>query len=108
MDNQDVFETLKTLQNDLQTMQELVAGLQKSMTAKLEQNAELSIENRHLRELLAEQQTGGGSDVTLSKSRQTLEQLYEQGYHVCNRDYGKRLEKGESCAFCLDVIYGER
>lgn len=108
MDNQDIFETLKTLQNELQAMQDRFATLQKTVTAKLEQNAELTIENQHLRELLAEEPNGSGKDVTLSKSHQALEKLYEQGYHVCNRDYGKRLEKGESCAFCLDVIYGER
>ncbi|WP_439794977.1 initiation control protein YabA [Secundilactobacillus kimchicus] len=79
----------------------------KTVTAKLEENAELTIENQHLRELLAEDE-GGGQSTQLSKSRQTLEKLYEQGYHVCNRDYGTRLDKGESCAFCLDVIYGER
>lgn len=107
MDNQDIFETLKAVESDLTNMQTRFAELQKTVTEKLEENAELTIENQHLRELLSEGQ-GDGQQAQLSKSRQTLEKLYEQGYHVCNRDYGTRLEKGESCAFCLDVIYGER
>ncbi|OJG91959.1 hypothetical protein RV15_GL003604 [Enterococcus silesiacus] len=44
----------------------------------------------------------------LSKSRMNLEKLYEEGFHVCNILYGSRRENDEECAFCLDVIYGER
>lgn len=44
----------------------------------------------------------------LSKSKQNLEKLYNDGYHICNQYYGKSRLQNESCIFCTEIIYGER
>ena len=86
--------------------------LRADMTTVLEKNAELVIENEHLREHMVEIENElpkkAASTTTLSKSRQNLEKLYDEGFHVCNQFYGKRRDDDESCVFCLEVIYGER
>ncbi|WP_373842103.1 DNA replication initiation control protein YabA [Limosilactobacillus sp.] len=87
---------------------ELVANmeqLQNQITSVLEQNVELSIENDHLRKVIKKMKDQNG-EPQLSGSRQNLKELYQQGFHVCNEYFGKRLAPGESCAFCTDVIFG--
>lgn len=112
MAKRDVYEELKDLQAEMVQMISKFEHVQDEVTKTLEENAELNIENQHLRELLRsdhnENINGNGTEPQLSKSRQNLEKLYEEGFHVCNFEYGKRRENGEPCAFCLDVIYGER
>lgn len=43
----------------------------------------------------------------LSTSRKNLENIYEEGFHVCYDLYGSRRANDEPCAFCLEVIYRE-
>lgn len=80
--------------------------LQAQVTALMETNAELSIENDHLRTILKKLQQQQHSEDHLSGSRENLKQLYQQGFHVCSEYFGKRLEPNESCTFCLDTIFG--
>lgn len=99
-----------------QQTQDLVANmklLQEEVNAVLEENAELSIENEHLQQLVSQQaakeaaSADGGESGKLTPSRENLKKLYQRGFHVCNEYFGKRLEDGESCTFCLDTIYGD-
>ncbi|MFK5280326.1 initiation control protein YabA, partial [Lacticaseibacillus paracasei] len=41
------------------------------------------------------------------KSKQNLESLYNEGFHVCPMFYGQRRVNDEPCAFCTEIIYGE-
>lgn len=100
----DHFEQVTRQTKDLLARME---QLQLQMTEVLEENAELSIENEHLHQIIAENHEAADSNE-LSTSRQNLQKLYEQGFHVCNEYYGKRLEHHESCTFCLDAIFGRR
>lgn len=112
MAKRDVYEELKDLQAEMVKMISKFEQVQDEVTQTLEQNAELEIENQHLREVLRSDRnegvSGNNTEPPLSKSRKNLEKLYEEGFHVCNFEYGKRRENDEPCAFCLDVIYGER
>ncbi|GAB6092625.1 DNA replication initiation control protein YabA [Furfurilactobacillus curtus] len=85
-----------------------LAALKAQVTALSEENAELTVENQHLRELLNEEDDTHDEQQRLSKSLRNLERLYEAGFHVCREFYGQRREATESCAFCLELIYGER
>ncbi|MEY8441726.1 DNA replication initiation control protein YabA [Lactobacillaceae bacterium 24-114] len=86
---------------------DLVANMEKlqaQITELMEKNAELSIENDHLRSLLKKsghQQQGNH----LSGSRENLKKLYQQGFHVCSEYFGERLSKNESCAFCDRILF---
>lgn len=112
MVKRDVYEDLKNLQLAMTQIITRFEQVQDEVTQTLEQNAELEIENQHLREVLRSDHdrelNSDNSEPQLSKSRQNLEKLYEQGFHVCNYEYGKRRENNEPCAFCVEVIYGER
>lgn len=113
MNKRELYDSFENISTQLKETQALMETLQQEMGSVLEKNAELEIENQHLRERLRElaeknkpkqaNEAGG-----LSKSRQNLEKLYEEGFHVCNVMYGSRRVNDEPCVFCQDVIYGER
>ncbi len=101
-----IVEVEKSTEATLQT----ISTLKEEIVKLLEENHTLQMENTHLRERLSketqpltEEETSG-----LTKSRLNLENIYEDGFHVCNIFYGQRRVEDEPCAFCLEVIYGER
>jgi len=112
VDKRDLYDSFGDMEQQMQLMLDKMAKLRADMTTVLEKNAELVIENEHLREHMVEIENElpkkPAGTATLSKSRQNLEKLYDEGFHVCNQFYGKRRDDDESCVFCLEVIYGER
>ncbi|WP_127849394.1 DNA replication initiation control protein YabA [Lacticaseibacillus hulanensis] len=118
MEQTNLLEEFMNLSNEAEELSAKVAGLKDAVTAVLEQNAELRMNNGRLRErieqLTAEQDDAEPTVVEhtaeagMSKSRKNLEKIYMEGYHVCSKFYGQHLEPGESCAFCTDILYGER
>lgn len=111
LQNKDIYDQLQELEVDQTHQLDKLKALQDHLAQILEQNSELRIENQHLRTRLQELEnsttTKEDPSKGLSKSRQHLEKLYEEGFHVCTLMYGSRRENNEPCAFCLDVIYGD-
>ena len=101
MDKREIYDSFEKMEQQTRTVSEMLSKIKEELTQVLEKNAELEIENQHLRERLQE-------EPGLSKSRQNLEKLYKEGFHVCNDMYGSRRVNDEPCIFCQDVIYGER
>ena len=112
LNKRELYDGLSDLGAEAQKMIEKIDLIKAEMTKVIEKNAELEIENQHLRAHLKELEEQKQSDEQsgLSKSRKNLEMLYEEGFHVCNVDsmYGTRRINDEPCVFCQDVIYGER
>ncbi|MBO0471818.1 DNA replication initiation control protein YabA [Enterococcus sp. DIV0242_7C1] len=116
MDKRSLYDGLSSLETDLQGTLGQLSEIKEALHELVEKNTTLEIENQRLREHLQEvtKLSENTDDLTdpakqeLSKSRMNLEKLYEEGFHVCNILYGSRRENDEECAFCLDVIYGER
>lgn len=111
MDKRTLHDEVAHLETNLSGILDRLAEMKQSVHQLTEQNVNLEIENRHLRARLIELETISESPdekQELSKSRLNLEKIYEEGFHVCNVCYGSRRENDEECAFCLDVIYGER
>ena len=113
MDKRSLYDGLNSLETDLDSSVTQLREIKAALHELVEKNTTLEIENQRLREHLQElNKLAGNTTETekqeLSKSRMNLEKLYEEGFHVCNILYGSRRENDEECAFCLDVIYGER
>lgn len=111
VEKKDLYDGFIELETQTKAILAKLAALKADMGTVLEKNAELEIENRHLREHLEELQKSAthksNGAVELSKSKLNLENLYEEGFHVCPYMYGQRRIEDEPCAFCLDIIYGE-
>lgn len=114
MDKKALFDSFNRLENDAGETLNRISELKNEVGALVEENASLRIENQHLRDRLTDlekQQEDANKEASgteMSKSRLNLEKIYEDGFHVCNVFYGSRRVNDESCAFCLNVIYGER
>lgn len=106
IDKGQLYDQLTALARQTQTLADEVVSLQQQMSAVLQENVELTIENDRLRQTIAAQSQETTSNG-LTASRQNLQNLYQEGFHVCNEYYGKRLADAESCTFCLDIIYND-
>ncbi|UJF15882.1 DNA replication initiation control protein YabA [Jeotgalibaca sp. MA1X17-3] len=113
MDKRTLFDKFHRVDTNISSVGEDLKEIQEKMNHLIEENATLQIENQHLRDRI-EYMTKEivpnleESEPEMSKSRQNLQKLYEDGFHVCNVYFGTRRIHDESCVFCLDVIYGER
>lgn len=111
MDKKTLCDELGNVESEMMLMVTRVSEMKKAVDELTERNVSLEVENQHLRERLVELDSLNVSveeSQSLSKSRMNLEKIYEDGFHVCNFSYGTRRQNDEACAFCLDVIYGER
>ena len=111
MDKRSLYDGLNQLESELRnTLTELVE-MKQALHEIVEKNTTLEMENQrlreHLRELNQVQTPADNVKQELSKSRMNLENIYEEGFHVCYDLYGSRRENDETCAFCLEVIYRE-
>ncbi|HLR92126.1 MAG TPA: DNA replication initiation control protein YabA [Atopostipes sp.] len=111
MEKKEIIDTIVEIESQADATLQTLSTLKDEIANLLEENQTLRMENKHLRERLEEEmkeakesEESGG----LTKSRLNLENIYEDGFHVCNMFYGQRRVEDEPCAFCLEVIYGER
>ena len=114
MDKKDLYDTLMLLEEQSKGNVETLRAVRQQLSELAEENQALKVENQHLRDRLngnlieEEGVTETDNPSGLTKSRLNLESIYDDGFHVCNHMYGQRRIDDESCAFCLDVIYGDR
>ncbi len=110
MKKKEIIDTIMDIESQTDATLQTIKALREEVANLLEKNQELHMENEHLRERLEREaeQLSDEERAGLTKSRLNLENLYEDGFHVCNVFYGQRRVEDEPCAFCLEVIYGER
>ncbi|KRN44824.1 DNA replication initiation control protein YabA [Limosilactobacillus ingluviei] len=104
-DMSDIYEQFAAVTRQTKDLVDSMEVLSEKLSLVLAENAKLAIENDHLHEVINKQHRKK-QEEGLSDSRKMLQKLYQEGFHVCNDMYGKRLEDHESCTFCLDAIYG--
>lgn len=103
-DQESIYDRFSTVTKQTKDLLESINALSDQVSQLLAENVKLSMENEHLRSQLTGKKKD--NDEGLSDSRKILKKLYQEGFHVCNDMYGKRLGKNESCTFCLETIYG--
>ncbi|GEL13055.1 hypothetical protein FC15_GL000011 [Lapidilactobacillus concavus DSM 17758] len=108
MSQQDPFTDFQRLATEADQLARDLTAFRQELNRVLEQNAELIIENKHLRGRLDQlsEQNEQSDKPEMLPSRRNLEKLYDAGYHICNMMYGARRENNEPCAFCTNIIYG--
>ncbi|WP_290033591.1 initiation-control protein YabA [Ligilactobacillus cholophilus] len=106
MDKGELYDSFETMEQQALTMSQLLSSMRKEMTQIIEKNAQLEVENSHLRERLSELESNKKSKKT-SHGLSNLEKLYHEGFHVCTQFFGSRREDDE-CIFCQQIIYGDK
>ena len=111
LEKKEIIDTIVEIESQADATLQTLSTLKDEIANLLEENQTLRMENKHLRERLEDQVVQvqeNQENAGLTKSRLNLENIYEEGFHVCNMFYGQRRVEDEPCAFCLEVIYGER
>ena len=111
MKKKEIIDSIVEIESQADATLQTLSALKDEIANLLEENQTLRMENEHLRERLEDHMTNSQEieeSGGLTKSRLNLESIYEDGFHVCNMFYGQRRVEDEPCAFCLEVIYGER
>ena len=113
MDRKRLYDNFAQFEKDTELNLTRIREWKVEVEKIMQENTSLQITNQNLRDRLEELEKErskqlGPASPEMTKSRLNLEKLYEDGFHVCNLFYGSRRVEDEPCAFCLDVIYGER
>ena len=113
MPNRQLYDRIEKLTKQtllqLHELEQISLELQKV----IEENHNLIMENHHLKDRLdaMNSSTHISSQVVEKKERSqsviNLENIYNQGFHICNFYYGKRRENDENCMFCTEILFGE-
>lgn len=104
------FENLSELEERLVATLTQVSDIKSNYQKLLTDNTSLRLENARLRDRLSAVSEHNASENKNEKSAKkvpmsNLQEIYEDGFHVCRAFYGQRLEDGELCAFCAEILY---
>lgn len=102
MDKKEIFDALDDFsQHLLMTLAE-VESVKKHLQGVIDENTALRLENSKLRDRLEKEEK---SNVRTSNfGKENLENIYEDGFHICTYEYGKRREQDGPCMFCIELL----
>ncbi|RYM04906.1 DNA replication initiation control protein YabA [Sporolactobacillus sp. THM7-7] len=117
MEKRDIFSQVSRLEEQLGQVYVDFGNLKSRLAELLEENQNLTLENRNLRKRieLAEKRAretvgarkqpandrSAGPDI--GEGYDNLARLYKEGFHICNLHYGSVRKDGD-CLFCLSFL----
>lgn len=107
----DPYSKLQELHDSMEKMAKTIESMENDLLETLKENTELKVENQLLHEKL--NKMVGKRDESTVKTQSGLEslrQIYNSGYHICNIYYGLHRDPSSDCMFCLDILnnFGEK
>lgn len=123
MDKREIFLKISSVEERIGELYQEMGELKNVIVALMEENAQLLVENEHLRNRLdskaakpllketKQQHKQVQSKTTPSKKKvvgegyDNLARLYAEGFHICNVHYGSIRQEGD-CLFCLSFLSG--
>ncbi|MFY0544675.1 DNA replication initiation control protein YabA [Brevibacillus sp. H7] len=122
MDKREIFVKMASIEERIGDLYREIGELKDVIVVLMEENAQLLVENQHLRNRLdgkkasiSPQRQKGSSPVREEKTRDkkkvvgegydNLARLYAEGFHICNVHYGSLRKEGD-CLFCLSFLSG--
>ncbi|NGQ96500.1 DNA replication initiation control protein YabA [Brevibacillus sp. SYP-B805] len=121
MDKREIFVKMTLMEEKVGQLYREIGELKDVIVALMEENAQLLVENEHLRKRLHEKPGEPPSPETAKNAGQgqaaknkrkfvgeaydNLARLYAEGFHICNVHYGSLRKEGD-CLFCLSFLSG--
>ena len=112
MPNRQLYDRIEKLTKQTLLQLHEFEQISEELQKVIEENHNLTMENRHLKDRLDELEPNTHTKKVAKKKKRSqsiinLENIYDQGFHICNLYYGKRRENDESCMFCTEILYSE-
>lgn len=106
----DPYSKLKQVRDSLDKTGKTIESLQNDMLEILKENTELKVENKLLHEQLNKMTKQGEPVVKTQSGLESLRQIYNSGYHICNTYYGHHRDPNTGCMLCMDILdnFGEK
>ncbi|KHD45742.1 DNA replication initiation control protein YabA [Streptococcus uberis] len=103
VNKRELFDAFDGFSQNLMVTLADIEAMKKQVQGLVEENTILRIENTKLRDRLSqlEHET---VHKTLKQGKEHLENIYDEGFHICNFFYGQRRENDEECMFCRELL----
>ncbi|MGT2906623.1 DNA replication initiation control protein YabA [Streptococcus dentiloxodontae] len=105
MDKRDLFDKFDDFSQNLMLTLAEVEAMKGKIDELINENTALKLENDKLRERLS--QVAQEPSNKPHHGKDTLEAIYDDGFHICTFFYGQRRENDDACAFCSELLYGD-
>lgn len=107
IDKNEIYVQLGLLEESLAYTLGQISTVRDALDESLKENATIRMENEKLRERLAyiEKKEEKASSKSKDEPNPNLIQIFNEGFHVCHLHYAERLQDGENCLDCLELLY---
>jgi regulator of replication initiation timing len=104
VEKEEALEELLHLEVALADTYAVVGKVREALASALSEKRQLYLENERLRARVIEldELLSGKSE---EKPAQSLLEAYNEGFHICHAYYGRKLDDGENCLLCQEVLY---
>lgn len=99
----ELFDHILKMEKHLETMNAEFHELKTRTVKLLEENVRLEMENNNFKQLLIETTADKEKPERESFKSNTLQSMYDEGFHVCNVSFGTHRH-GEKCLFCQEIL----
>jgi regulator of replication initiation timing len=121
VDKREIFVKMASIEERIGDLYREVGELKDVIVVLMEENAQLLVENQHLRNRLdgkteeplrtqkgtlpVRQEKSKDKKKVVGEGYDNLARLYAEGFHICNVHYGSLRKEGD-CLFCLSFLSG--
>lgn len=110
MNKRQIFDQVSHMETQIGELYEQLGHLKGDLSAIIEENHRLNVENKHLRSYLDKNLSEPSKD-TEKKEEATvpgegfdnLARIYKEGFHICHMQFGSP-RTDEDCLFCLELF----
>jgi regulator of replication initiation timing len=117
VDKREIFVKMASIEERIGDLYREIGELKDVIVVLMEENAQLLVENQHLRNRLDKKPASPPPKQKETHKQETakkkvvgegydnLARLYAEGFHICNVHFGSLRKEGD-CLFCLSFLSG--